>query len=86
MLKCTILARATNSTHLLPPSLKGAKAGRVITGKKVKEILRMPVKTLLIGSAEVGKTSLLMRYSGLPFQEHVSSTVGIDFQDKELMW
>lgn len=39
-------------------------------------------KILLIGDAGVGKSSLLLRFTDDSFEEHMSSTIGVDFKVK----
>lgn len=42
------------------------------------------LKLLLIGNTEVGKSCLLLRYSGGDFTDHFIATIGIDFKMKTL--
>jgi len=46
----------------------------------------MELKILLIGSTEVGKTSILSRYTADIFEDRFVATVGIDFQVKHITW
>ena len=39
-------------------------------------------KILLIGDAGVGKSSILLRYTDDSFEEHMASTIGVDFKVK----
>jgi len=39
-------------------------------------------KVLLIGDAGVGKSSLLLRFTDDSFEEHMASTIGVDFKVK----
>lgn len=44
------------------------------------------VKTLTLGDATVGKTSLVRRFCDNEFQTNTSATIGIDFKRKDLEW
>jgi len=37
-------------------------------------------KILLIGDAGVGKSSILLRFTDDSFEEHLASTIGVDFK------
>ena len=37
-------------------------------------------KILLIGDAGVGKSSILLRFTDDAFEEHLASTIGVDFK------
>mmetsp|Transcript_4687 Transcript_4687/g.15172 ORF Transcript_4687/g.15172 Transcript_4687/m.15172 type:complete len:215 (-) Transcript_4687:331-975(-) len=39
-------------------------------------------KILLIGDSNVGKSSVLLRFTGSPFSESVPTTIGVDFRSK----
>ena len=39
---------------------------------------------LLLGDSSVGKTSLMIRFTDQQFDENSSSTIGIEFKDKEI--
>lgn len=39
-------------------------------------------KILLIGNSGVGKSSILLRFTGSNFTEEVGSTIGVDFKIK----
>ena len=39
-------------------------------------------KILLIGDAGVGKSSILLRFTDDAFEEHLASTIGVDFKVK----
>ena len=39
-------------------------------------------KLLLIGDAGVGKSSILLRFTDDTFDEHLQSTIGVDFKVK----
>jgi len=41
-------------------------------------------KILLVGDAGVGKSSLLLRFTDDSFEEHLASTIGVDFKVKTL--
>jgi len=41
-------------------------------------------KVLLIGDAGVGKSSLLLRFTDDSFEEHMASTIGVDFKVKTI--
>jgi len=41
-------------------------------------------KILLIGDAGVGKSSILLRFTDDAFEEHLASTIGVDFKVKTL--
>ena len=38
------------------------------------------VKCVLIGNAEVGKTTFVKRWAGKPFDAHTSNTIGADYR------
>ena len=40
------------------------------------------LKIIILGSSEVGKTSILHRYFNNEFQQNLLSTIGIDFRTK----
>lgn len=40
------------------------------------------LKLLLVGDAGVGKSSILLRFTDDSFDEHLQSTIGIDFKQK----
>ncbi|KAK0066336.1 ras-related protein RabC [Biomphalaria pfeifferi] len=42
------------------------------------------LKIVIIGHEGVGKTSLLLRYTDEQFQEHYSTTIGVDFKIKNV--
>mmetsp|Transcript_29753 Transcript_29753/g.81715 ORF Transcript_29753/g.81715 Transcript_29753/m.81715 type:complete len:209 (+) Transcript_29753:52-678(+) len=42
-------------------------------------------KVLLIGDAGVGKSSLLLRFTDDSFEEHMASTIGVDFKVKTIV-
>ncbi|KAL1523736.1 hypothetical protein AB1Y20_018665 [Prymnesium parvum] len=42
-------------------------------------------KVLLIGDAGVGKSSLLLRFTDDSFEEHMASTIGVDFKVKTVV-
>eukprot|EP00523_Entomoneis_sp_CCMP467_P007422 CAMPEP_0168735814 /NCGR_PEP_ID=MMETSP0724-20121128/9535_1 /TAXON_ID=265536 /ORGANISM="Amphiprora sp., Strain CCMP467" /LENGTH=215 /DNA_ID=CAMNT_0008782985 /DNA_START=29 /DNA_END=676 /DNA_ORIENTATION=- len=41
-------------------------------------------KVLIIGDASVGKSSMLLRFTDDSFDEHIQSTIGVDFKVKHL--
>jgi Ras-related protein Rab-18 len=41
-------------------------------------------KLLMIGDAAVGKSSMLIRFTDDAFDEHIQSTIGVDFKVKQL--
>jgi small GTP-binding protein len=44
--------------------------------------MNQELKILIVGNVGAGKTSLIQRYVGNPFQEHYKATIGVDFQVK----
>ena len=43
-------------------------------------------KILLIGDAGVGESSILLRFTDDAFEEHLASTIGVDFKVKRCSW
>ena len=43
------------------------------------------LKLVIIGNSGVGKSSIIMRYSGEPFRESYIYTIGVDFKLKTLL-
>eukprot|EP00302_Diacronema_sp_CCMP2436_P000625 CAMPEP_0179846768 /NCGR_PEP_ID=MMETSP0982-20121206/5724_1 /TAXON_ID=483367 /ORGANISM="non described non described, Strain CCMP 2436" /LENGTH=125 /DNA_ID=CAMNT_0021731905 /DNA_START=20 /DNA_END=394 /DNA_ORIENTATION=- len=41
-------------------------------------------KLLLVGDAGVGKSSMLLRFTDDTFEEHMASTIGVDFKVKTI--
>jgi len=69
---------------IVPPAHTSSTESKVTLQKIMSEPKQ--VKFLLVGSSEVGKTTLLQRYMGRPYLEKTAATVGIDFQVKEITW
>ena len=50
------------------------------------EEAKLTLKIIMLGSSEVGKTSILERYFKNEFRENQFSSIGIDFQTKEIKY
>jgi GTPase SAR1 family protein len=74
-------------SHLDPSLLAAARRDKRRTSTSAAQpAIKKPLllKIVVLGSSNVGKTSLMRRYVANAFEQHRRATIGADFMTKEL--
>jgi Ras-related protein Rab-7A len=73
-------------SHLDPSLLAAAQRDKRRSMSAAQPAMKKPLllKIVVLGSSNVGKTSLMRRYVVNAFEQHRRATIGADFMTKEL--